>query len=246
MVTLPFVPRPAIGNQLLNALLKAEYERLLPHLEQISLSLGEAIYEVDEPIRYVYFPETSVISILSTMEDGSTVEVGLVGNEGMLGIRVMFGARTTPHSAVVQVAGTAMRMSAEMLDRELRLGSPLQALLLRYTGALLNQVRQSLACNNRHSVNERLARWLLSMQDYAGTNELVLTHEIIAAMMGNRRAGVTTAMGKLRDRGLIDSSRGNVTITDRQGLEAATCECYQIVKDEFAQLYGRVDESRAS
>lgn len=244
-MSLPFVPRPAIKNQLLNALLKTDYEHLAPQLKQVTLALGEIIYEAEEPIEYVYFPETAVISMLSTMEDGSTVEVGLVGSEGMLGVRVMLGARQTPHSATVQVAGTAMRMSADQLDKELHLGSPLQFMLLRYTQTLLNQIRQSSACNIHHSINQRLARWLLTMQDYAKSDELHLTHEIIGMMMGSRRASVTEAAGKLQDKGLISYARGYIKIVDRAGLEAQTCECYQVVKEAFDSLYRNQERLKA-
>ena len=236
-MTLPFKLRTPVENQLLAALLTAEYEHLAAHLEQVNLSLGEVVYQADAPIRYVYFPETAVISLLSTMEDGSTVEVGLVGREGMLGIRILLGEVTTPHSAVVQVAGTALRMSSMILNRELGLGSPLQSLLLRYTQALLTQVRQSAACNARHSIEERLARWLLTMQDYTRTGKLQLTHELISLMMGARRASITVAAGKLQESGLIHYTRGDITVLDREGLEARACECYRIVKEEFEDLY---------
>ena len=237
----PIKPRRAPENQLLAALLDADYKHLAPHLEHVPLALGEVIYEADRPIQYVYFPENAVISMLSLMEDGSTVEVGLVGSEGMLGIRILLGARTTPHSANVQLAGTVMRMSAATLDRELRTGSPLQGLLLLYTQALLTQVRQSAACNVQHKINQRLARWLLTMQDYAKADDLHLTQDLIAMMMGSRRASVTEAATKLQRARLIRYRRGDIRIVDRQGLEEAACECYRIVKEEFDRLYRQPD-----
>lgn len=242
-MSVPPQPRRAFNNQLLDALLTVEYQHLAPHLEQVALSLGDVLYRADEPIRYVYFPENAVISMLSTMEDGSTVEVGLVGSEGMLGIRLLLGARTTPHSANVQVAGTAMRMSAETLDKELRLGSPLQALLLRYTQAMLTQVRQSSACNTHHSIKQRFSRWLLTIQDYTRSDDLLLTHELIAMMMGARRAGVTAVAGRLQEMKLISYTRGRITILDRQGLEQAACECYQVVREEFDRLFENQERS---
>jgi CRP-like cAMP-binding protein len=227
----------SLKNQLLSA--PEDYALLAPDLQPVVLSLSEKLYWANEPARYVYFPETAVISMLSMMEDGSSTEVGLVGREGMLGVRVLLGARETPHAAVVQVAGTALRMEASALDRVLHLGSPLQTLLLRYTQSLLTQIRQSAACNIQHSIYERFARWLLSMRDYARSDELHLTHELISLMMGTRRAGVSVAAAKLQEAGLIHYQRGSITIVDREGLEAAACECYRIVKRETNYLYAK-------
>ena len=226
-----------IKNNLLAALVNREYRHLLPQLECVELSLAEVIYEAESQIQYVYFPETAVVSLLSTLENGATTEVGLIGKEGMVGLRIFLGGTITHDQAVVQVAGTALRMRASVLRDELRLGSPLQLLLLRFTRAFLALVTQSVVCGQHHTVDQRLARWLLMMHDYVDSNELELTHELIASMMGVRRAGVTEAAGKLKSTGLIKSSRGRITILDRQGLEARVCECYAIIREEFDRLH---------
>ncbi len=225
-------------NQLLAALSTTGHQDLVSHLARVSLSSGEVLHQADAEIRYVYFPETCVVSILSTMEDGSMVEVGVVGNEGMLGLRVLLGVKKTPHSAIVQVAGSAMRMSARLLDEDLKgVGSSLRPLLLPYTQALLSQVSQSAACISQHSIRQRLARWLLAMRDRSGSNSLEITHEIISLMMGIRRASATENLRELQDAGLIATKRGGIRIIDSQGLENTACECYRIVKKEFDRLY---------
>lgn len=227
-----------IQNHLLAALSETEQRELVSLLKKVSLSLGEVLHEANAEIQYVYFPETCVISILSTMEDGSTIEVGVVGNEGMLGLRVLLGVRKTPHCAIVQVAGSAMRMSAHLLDQDLKgVGSSLRPLLLRYTQALLSQVSQSAACISQHSIRQRLARWLLAMSDRTGSNSLEITHEIISVMLGIRRASASENLHELQDAGLIATRRGGVRIVDRHGLEKTACECYRIVKTEYVQLY---------
>jgi CRP-like cAMP-binding protein len=226
-----------IKNNLLTALVNREYQHLLPQLERVGLSLAEVIHEAESQVQYVYFPETAVVSLLSTLENGATTEVGLIGREGMVGLSIFLGGTITHDQAVVQVAGTALRMRASALREELRLGSPLQMLLLRYTRAFLLLITQSVACGQHHTIDQRLARWLLMMHDYVGSNELQLTHELIAAMMGVRRAGVMGGAGKLKDAGLIKSTRGRITILDRQGLEAGTCECYKIIREEFDRLH---------
>ena len=238
-------PSPtATKNHLLTALLSKDYMHLLPLLERVTLALGEVLYEAESPIQYVYFPETAVISMLSTMESGDTVEVGLVGREGMLGIRIFLGSRTTPHAAVVQAAGSALRMKTHLLEAELRTGSSLQSLLLRYTQTLLTQIRESAAGNMHHSVEQRLARWLLTMHDHTESDELQLTHELIGMMLGSRRASVTGGAGKLQEAGLISYTRGTIRLLDRQGLEGAACECYRLMKEEFDGLYAAQVPSR--
>lgn len=228
---------PQIKNQLLAALVNDQYQHLLPHLERVNLSLGDNIYLAGGNIENVYFPEDSVVSLLSTLENGATTEVGLVGREGMVGLTVFFGGALTPEEAVVQLAGSAMKMKASVLREELRVGSPLQLLLLRYTKSFLALVTQSVACSQHHSLEQRFARWLLMMHDYSDSNALKLTHEMIAGMIGTRRAGVTMAALALKDRKLIDTSRGQVTILDRPGLEAVACECYRIIRKEFSSLH---------
>lgn len=226
-----------IKNNLLAALVNHQYKHLLPQLERVELSLAEVIYEAESEVQYVYFPETAVVSMLSTLENGATTEVGLIGREGMVGLSIFLGGSITHDQAVVQVAGSAMRMKTSVLREELRLGSPLQLLLLRYTRAFLALVTQSVVCGQHHTLDQRLARWLLMMLDHVESDELQLTHELIAAMMGVRRAGVTEAAGALKSAGLIKSSRGRITILGRQGLEAKACECYEIIREEYGQLH---------
>jgi len=227
-----------IQNQLLAALSETEHRAVVCHLRKVSVSLREVLHQANAEIKYVYFPETCVISILSTMEDGSTVEVGVVGNEGMLGLRVLLGVKKTPHLAAVQVAGSALRMSADLLDQDLKgVGSSLRPLLLPYTQALLSQVSQSVACISQHSIRQRLARWLLAMRDRIESNSLEITHELISLMLGIRRASASENLRELQDRGLIATRRGGIRIVDTQGLENIACECYRIVKEEYDQLY---------
>jgi CRP-like cAMP-binding protein len=233
----PLSAHPEIKNNLLAALVNSEYQHLLPELARVNLSLGEVVHEAESQIQYVYFPETAVISLLSTLKNGATTEVGLIGREGMVGLAVFLGGATAHDQAVVQVGGTAMRMRASVLRKELRAGSPLQLLLLRYTRSLLALVSQSSVCNQHHSVDQRFARWLLMMQDYAESNELRLTQGLIADMLGARRAGVTEAACVLRDAGVVRYQRGQITILDRGGMEARACECYAIIKEEFDRLH---------
>lgn len=224
-------------NQLLASLLKIDYNRLLPHLHAVELVQGEVIYSAGDSIETVYFPETAVVALLSALEDGSTTEVGLIGREGMVGLSVFLGGAITPEQAVVQIDGTALKMAASVLARELRIGSPLQLQLLRYTRSFLALVTQSVICSQHHSLEARFARWLLMMRDYSGSNTLELTHEMVAGMIGTRRAGVSMATRALRERGLIESARGMIEIVDGNGLQAVTCECYSIIRKEFEQLH---------
>lgn len=229
---------PTTANQILNALTRAEYERLAVHLEPVTLSLGDVLYRPDQPITHVYFPNRGTISVVSTFEDGGSVEVGMVGNEGMFGISVFLGSISTPLEAIVQLPGDGLRMHADVLRQEFRQCGQLQDLLLRYTQAFITQIAQTAACNRAHPTEGRLVRWLLMCQDRSHSNDLELTHEFIAHMLGMRRAGVTEAAGQLQTKGLIKYHRGHLTILDRQGLEASSCECYPIVKKEFARLVG--------
>ena len=229
---------PATSNRILNALSPPEFERLSQHLEHVSLSSGEVLCRPDEPIAHVYFPDRGVVSLVSAFEGGGTVEVGMVGNEGMFGVCVFLGSLTTPLLAQVQLPGEGHRMRAEVLKQEFGKCGALQDLLLRYTQAFLTQVTQVAACNRAHSLDERLAKWLLMCQDRAHSKDLALTHEFIAEMLGIRRAGVTEAALGFREAGLIRYHRGHITILDRAGLEAASCECYPILKREFARLVG--------
>ncbi|HEY9876149.1 MAG TPA: Crp/Fnr family transcriptional regulator [Candidatus Obscuribacterales bacterium] len=228
-------PNP-IENRLLAALPAEDYQRLVPHLELVPLKFQQVLYEPGEPIAYVYFPHRAIISLLSTMEDGTTVEVGLVGIDGMVGTAVILGGNTTTTLANVQVAGYGMRMKAERLKSEFNRGGALQSLLLLYTQALITQVSQIAACNRLHTLEERLARWLLTIQDRVQSEDLPLTQEFISQMLGTRRSGVTVAAGTLQQAGMICYTRGKITILNRQALEATTCECYKLIKTEYERL----------
>jgi len=223
-------------NRILNALPPEEYEHLSPRLERISLPLRQVLYHPDQPITHVYFPESGTVSVVSVFEDGRNVEVGMVGNEGMFGLNVFMGSVSTPLEAVVQLPGEGLRMRADVLREEFKRCGPLQDLLLRYTQAFIMQVAQNAACNRAHHIEGQIIKWLLMCQDRAHSQELELTQEFIATMLGVRRPGVTETAGLLRDRGLIDYVRGHITIANREGLEALTCECYQLVTKEFARL----------
>jgi CRP-like cAMP-binding protein len=230
-------PRRSTQNKILAALSGSEPQRAVPEGERVEFAQGEVVYEPEAEIRYVYFPETAVFSILATMDDGSTVEVGPVGDEGLAGLRVFLGADTSRYRVIVHVGGTAMRMRADVLREELRdEQSAMPRLLLRYTQMLLAMTGQSSACNKLHTLEHQLARWLLMMHDYVG-DELLLTHELISLTLGVRRAGVSTAANDFRNAGLIYYRRGHIQLLDRQGLEAIACECYRNIKDEYDRLY---------
>jgi CRP-like cAMP-binding protein len=213
-----------------------EYERLSPHLELAPMRLGEAIYESGGRLQHVYFPTTSIVSLLYVMEDGASAEIAIVGNEGVLGIALFMGGETTPSRAVVQSAGYGYRLRAQLLKEEFNRAGPMMHLLLRYTQALITQMAQTAVCNRHHSVEQQLCRWLLLSLDRLSTQELTMTQELIANMLGVRREGVTEAAGKLQREGLIRYSRGRITVVDRPGLEKEVCECYAVVKKEFDRL----------
>lgn len=223
-------------NHLLDALLTADYDRLFPNLELIEMPLGEVLYESGGKLKHVYFPTTSIVSLLYVMEDGASAEIAVVGNEGILGISIFMGGDSTPSRAVVQSAGYGYRMKAQILKNEFNQAGPLQRLLLRYTQALITQMAQTAVCNRHHSVEQQLCRWLLLSIDRLSGNELSMTQELIANMLGVRREGVTEAAGKLQRAGLINYTRGRITVIDRPGLEKRVCECYQVVKTEFDRL----------
>lgn len=226
------------ANHLLAALPPEEYQRLVPHLQYVSLSLGEVLHESGEAIEQVYFPLDAMVSYISLMEDGSTAEAGMIGREGMVGLAVILGDKGPVNRAVVQLEGSLLKMSAQVLKTEFNRGGELQKQLLLYTQALLAQVTQSAACNALHTLEQRLARWLLSAQDSSQKEVLPLTHDFIAKMLGTRRSGVTEIAGNLSKAGLIRYRRGKITILNREGLEATACECYGIIKDEFSRLLG--------
>lgn len=223
-------------NQLLAALPAQEYQRLVPYLEHVVLTTQQVLYDSYEPIEYVYFPIQGLASLLYTMEDGETVEVGLVGHEGIVGLPVILGGMKTTNQAVVQIAGNAMRMEASRLKREFDRGGKLQKILLRYTQALLMLVSQTAACNRLHTLDERLARWLLLVQNRLQSDELPLTQEYISQMLGTRRSGVTVAAGTLQEAGIIRYKRGKITILNQENLEGTACECYRVIQKEFARL----------
>jgi CRP-like cAMP-binding protein len=223
-------------NHLLDALPSSDYERLAPHLELIPMLLGDVLYEPGIKLRHVYFPTTSIVSLLYVMEDGASAEIAIVGNEGILGVSLFMGGESTPSRAVVQSAGHGFRLKADLLKDEFGRFGPTMHLLLRYTQALITQMAQTAVCNRHHTVDQQLCRWLLLSLDRLASNELSMTQELIANMLGVRREGVTEAARKLQDAGLIRYRRGTIAVLDRPGLEARSCECYQVVKTEFDRL----------
>lgn len=229
-------PNEPVQNRLLAALPRPEFERLRPKLEPVSFTLGQVIYEFGGHLTHVYFPTNSIVSLLYTMENGTSAEMGLTGNDGVVGIALFMGGGTMPNRAVVQSAGAALRMKAKVLQDEFALGGRFQQLLLRYTQALITQISQTAVCNRLHSVDQQLCRWLLLSHDRVNTDQLIMTQELIADMLGVRREGVTVAAGRLQDAGAISYVRGRITILDRNKLEATVCECYRVVKDEFDRL----------
>ncbi len=227
-------------NHVLAALPAADYERLVPYLEPVPMQLGSALYESGSAQGYVYFPINSIVSLLYVMEDGSSAEIAVVGREGVVGIALFMGGETTPSRAVVQSAGYAYRLRARVLKAEFGQGGELQHRLLRYTQALITQMAQTAVCNRHHPVEKQLCRWLLLSLDRLPSNELTMTQELIANMLGVRREGVTEAAGKLQAEGLIHYSRGRITVLDRPKLEARVCECYAVVKREYDRLLPQV------
>jgi CRP-like cAMP-binding protein len=223
-------------NLLLAAMPASDYQALLPSLESVAMPLGEAVYESGGPQGFVYFPTSSIVSLLYVLADGATAEIAVTGNDGLVGIALFMGGETTPSRAVVQSAGHGYRLRASVLKREFERGGALQHLLLRYTQALITQMTQTAVCNRHHSVDQQLCRWLLLTLDRLPGNQLVMTQELIANMLGVRREGVTEAAGKLQEAGLIEYSRGRITVIDREKLESRVCECYAVVKREYDRL----------
>ena len=223
-------------NRLLAALPEKDYQTLLASLEPVPMKLGQALYESGGAQGYVYFPTNSIVSLLYVLENGSSAEIAVTGCEGLVGIALFMGGETTPSRAVVQSAGQGYRLKASLLKAEFERGGALQLLLLRYTQALITQMTQTAVCNRHHSVDQQLCRWLLLSLDRLPDNDLVMTQELIANMLGVRREGVTEAAGKLQADGLISYSRGRITVLDREHLEARVCECYSVVKKEYDRL----------
>ena len=229
----------ALMNHLLAALPAEEFARIKLDLEPVSLPLGKVIYESGEQLEYIYFPTTAIISLLYIMENGSTAEIGMAGNDGLVGVALYMGGSTTPSRAVVQSAGNAFRLRSKVLQSAFVLGGVFQNILLRYTQSLMTQISQTAVCNRLHSVEQQLCRWLLINHDLLQTNKLIMTHDLIANMLGVRREGVSKAAGHLQQKGLIKYVRGTITMLDRKGLEIAACECYKVVKDEYDRLLGK-------
>ena len=232
-------------NRLLAAMPEADYQALVPMLERVPMPLGQAVYESGGPQGYVYFPTNCIVSLLYVLADGATAEIAVTGNDGLVGIALFMGGETTPSRAVVQSAGNGYRLRASLLKKEFERGGALQHLLLRYTQALITQMTQTAVCNRHHSVDQQLCRWLLLTLDRLPGNKLVMTQELIANMLGVRREGVTEAAGKLQAAGLIEYSRGKITVVDRERLEKRVCECYSVVKREYDRLLPARAEAEA-
>src|SRR5580698_2495320 len=226
-------------NYLLAALSAAERERIYPQLQLVAMPLGKILYESGDVLRHVYFPTDSIVSMLYVLADGASAEISVVGNEGMIGIALFMGGETTPSRAIVQSSGFAYRLIGQQLKDEFHRSGEMQLLLLRYTQALITQMAQTAVCNRHHSVDQQLCRWLLLSLDRLAANELVMTQELIANMLGVRREGVTEAAGKLDKLGVIRYARGRITVLDRPKLEQLCCECYAVVKKESDRLLPR-------
>jgi CRP-like cAMP-binding protein len=227
---------PARSNRLLLALPEDEFAKWLPQLEAVEMPLGQVIYEPGVRLTHVYFPTTAIVSLLYVMENGASAEIAVVGNEGIVGISLFMGGESTPSRGVVQSAGQGYRLKASLMMQEFNQAGPVLHLLLRYTQALITQMAQTAVCNRHHSLDQQLCRWLLLSLDRLPSNDLVMTQELIANMLGVRREGVTEAAGQLHKAGLIRYRRGHITVLDRAGLEKRTCECYAVVKNEYDRL----------
>ena len=226
-------------NHLLAALPQVEWQRWLPQCESVDMPLGQVLYESGGTLSHVYFPTTSIVSMLYVMESGASAEIAVVGNDGLVGISLFMGGESTPSRAVVQSAGAGIRVPAQVIKDEFNRTGPVMHLLLRYTQALITQMAQTAVCNRHHSLDKQLCRWLLLSLDRLPGNQLAMTQELIANLLGVRREGVTEAAQKLQDAGLIRYARGHITVLDRPALESRTCECYAVVKKEYDRLLPR-------
>ncbi|MFJ2547774.1 Crp/Fnr family transcriptional regulator [Pseudomonas sp. NPDC087612] len=236
---MPASPKPQArpqDNHLLAALPTTALERLLPHLELVALPLGKVLYESGDALRHVYFPTNAIVSLLYVMENGASAEISVVGNEGLIGVAVFMGGESTPSRAIVQSAGHAYRLPGQRLKDEFNRHGELLVLMLRYTQALITQMAQTAVCNRHHSIDQQLCRWLLLSLDRLKGNQLTMTQELIANMLGVRREGVTDAAGKLQRQGVIEYSRGHIKVLDRARLEQLSCECYAVVRKETERL----------
>lgn len=226
-------------NHLLGALSAEDFAGIKSKLEPVSCKLGEVLYESGDRIEYVYFPTTAIVSMLYIMKNGATAEIGIVGNDGLIGNTLFMGGDTTTSRAIIQSAGGVVRMKAKDMKEEFAKAGIFQQLLLRYTQALMTQISQTAVCNRLHPVEQQLCRWLLLSHDRLDSDKLVMTHDLISNMLGVRREGITLAAQKLAKQKLIKNVRGTIIVVNRQGLEEAVCECYQVVNDEYNRLLGR-------
>jgi CRP-like cAMP-binding protein len=224
-------------NRLLDALPRAERERIFPHLHLVPLPQGAVLYESGDEQRYIYFPTDSIVSLLYVLKDGASAEIAVVGNDGAIGVALFMGGVTTTNRAVVQTAGSAYRLTRDRIEEEFARHGEMLHVLLRYTQGLITQMAQTAVCNRHHSVEQQLCRWLLLSLDRLTTNKLVMTQELIANMLGVRREGITAAAGKLQKAGVIEYSRGRITVLDRKRLESMSCECYDVVRKETERLF---------
>ncbi|MCB5184647.1 Crp/Fnr family transcriptional regulator [Methylobacillus gramineus] len=231
---IPYSPRK---NALIGALPMEEWLRLISHLEPVVMQLGDVLYEPDQVLRYAYFPVNSIVSLLYVMTNGASAEIAVIGNEGMVGTPIILGSQHSSCRAVIQSAGYGFRIKANLLRQEFKTRPTIASLLLRYTQALITQITQTAVCNRHCVLEKQLCRWLLLSLDRLECSELIMTQELIANMLGVRREGVTEAAGKLQKEGLISYSRGHIEILDRTGLELKSCECYQVVRKEYEQLF---------
>ncbi len=243
VATMPALHLPD-QNHLLAALPAEVFARLSPHLELIAMPLGEVLYESGGQLHHVYFPTTSIVSLHYIMENGASAEMAGVGNEGVVGISLFMGGNTTPSRATIQTAGYGYRLQGQLMLEEFNRAGPMMRLMLRYTQALITHMSQTAVCNRHHSMEQQLCRWLLLTLDRLPSNELTMTQELIACMLGVRREGITEAAGNLQQAGLISYRRGHITVLDRAGLEALACECYHVVKKEFSRLLSDVGNPR--
>jgi CRP-like cAMP-binding protein len=232
----PAAVAPPKKNLLINALSAREFQRLRRHLEPVDLALGEVVYESGRQLEHVYFPTTCIVSLLYVLESGASAEIAVVGYEGVVGVSIFMGGGSTPSRALVQSAGNAYRLPAQMIRDEFTRGGSMQHLMLRYTQSLITQMAQTGVCNRHHSVDQQLCRWLLLSIDRLPSAEIVMTQELIATMLGVRREGVTESAGKLQKAGIISYRRGHIKVLDRLRLEALSCECYEVVRKETARL----------
>jgi CRP-like cAMP-binding protein len=233
-------PAIASGNSVLAGLPAADYQAVAPKLRHVVLTAGQVLYQADQEIEEVYFPENAVVAMIDTMADGRTVEVGIIGREGIVGINVLLEGVITPDKAIVQLSGGAMRMSANDLRREIRFGSPLQRLLLTYARSFLAVISQSVACSQHHGIEQRLARLLLTLDYYAGAREFPMRQTAIAALLGVRRSGISEAAGKFQARDLMRYQRGRIRVVDQRGLEKHSCECRRFIWRQYAQFQERL------